>query len=74
VANSFRLIRIAVERLQALDGDRVLALTRLTFVPDDGAPGDQPTASLYYFAGAKVRRIEVFLDQAEALEAAGLRE
>jgi ketosteroid isomerase-like protein len=74
VANSFRLLRIAVEELQALDGDRVLALTRLTFIPQDGAPGDQPTASLYYFAGAKVRRIEVFLDRAEALEAAGLRE
>jgi hypothetical protein len=47
VANSFRLLRIAVEQLQALDGDRVLALTRLTFVQQDGAPGDQPTASLY---------------------------
>jgi ketosteroid isomerase-like protein len=50
VANSFRLLRVAVEQLQALNGDRVLALTRLTFVPQDGAPGDQPTASLYYFA------------------------
>jgi len=31
-------------------------------------------ASLYDFAGAKIRRIEVFLDRAEALEAVGLRE
>jgi len=46
--------RIAVEQLQALDGDRVLALTRAA-------------------AGAKIRRIEVFLDRAEALEAVGLR-
>jgi ketosteroid isomerase-like protein len=69
VANSFR---IAVEQLQALAGDRVLALTRLTAVSQGGAPADQPTASLYYFAGAKVRPIEIFLDRAEALEAAGL--
>jgi ketosteroid isomerase-like protein len=74
VADNFRLLRIAVDRLQALDDDRVLALTRISFEPQRGAPGDQPTASLYYFAGAKVRRIEVFLDRAKALEAAGLPE
>jgi ketosteroid isomerase-like protein len=74
LANSFRVLRIEVEQLQALEGDRVLSLTRLTFEPHDGAPGDQPTAGLYYFAGAKVRRVEVFLDRAEALEAAGLSE
>jgi ketosteroid isomerase-like protein len=71
VANSFR---IAVEQLQALEGDRVLALTRLTGVSQGGVPADQPTASLYHFAGVKVRRIEIFLDRAEALDAAGLRE
>jgi ketosteroid isomerase-like protein len=72
--NSFRVARIAVEQLQALDSDRVLALTRVTGESEGGLPVDQPTASLYYFAGAKVRRIEVFLDRAEALEAAGLSE
>jgi ketosteroid isomerase-like protein len=66
--------RVAVEKLQALDGDRVLALTRVAVVSQGGFLADQPSASLYYFAGAKVRRIEVFLDRAEALEAAGLRE
>jgi ketosteroid isomerase-like protein len=71
VANSFQL---AVEQLQALEGDRVLSLTRLTAVSRGGASADQPTAGLYYFAGAKIRRIEVFLDRAKALEAAGLRE
>jgi ketosteroid isomerase-like protein len=66
--------RVAVEKLQALDGDRVLALTRVTVVSQGGVAADQPSASLYYFAGAKVRRIEVFLNRAEALEAAGLSE
>jgi hypothetical protein len=64
-AEAWPSLRIAVEQLQALDGDRVLALTRATVVSQGGVPGDdQPTASLYHFAGAKVRRIEVFLDRA----------
>jgi hypothetical protein len=63
-----------VEKLQALDGNRVLALTRVTVVSQGGFPANQPSASLYYFAGAKVRRIEVFLDRAEAHKAAGLQE
>ena len=74
VLNSLRVARIAVEQLQALESDRVLALTRITGESVGAFPVDQPTASLYYFAGAKVRRIEVFRDRADALEAAGLSE
>ncbi|MGA6948525.1 MAG: hypothetical protein WBZ00_12305 [Solirubrobacterales bacterium] len=59
---------------KALDRDRVLALTRVTVVSQRGVPADQPSASLYYFAEAKVRRIEAFLDRAEAFEAAGQSE
>jgi ketosteroid isomerase-like protein len=66
--------RVAVEQLRALDDDRVLALTRVTAVSQGGIPWEQPTASLYDFAGSKVRRIEIFLDRAEALEAVGLQE
>jgi len=74
IAEGTTSFSIAVEQLQTLDGDRVLALTRITVVSQHGVPGDQPSASVYYFAGAKVRRIEAFLDRAEALEAAGLSE
>jgi ketosteroid isomerase-like protein len=74
IAEGTTSFSITVEKLQELDGDRVLALTRITVVSQHGVPGDQPTASLYYFAGPKVRRIEVFLNRADALEAAGLRE
>ena len=74
MAEAWPGVRIAVERLQALGGDRVLALTRGTGESAGGFHVDQPTASLYDFAGAKVRRIEVFLNRADALEAAGLRE
>jgi ketosteroid isomerase-like protein len=63
IAEGTTSFRIAVEQLQALDRDRVLALTRITLVSQGGVPGDQPSASLYYFAGSKN----------EALEAAGLR-
>ena len=73
IAEATTSFRIAVEQLQTLDGDRVLALTRIAVVSRRGVSGDQPSASLYYFAGATVRRIEAFLDRAEALEAAGLR-
>jgi ketosteroid isomerase-like protein len=66
--------RIAVEQLGPLGGDRVLALTRADAVSPGGFHADQPMASLYDFAGAKVRRIEVFIDRAEALKAAGLSE
>jgi ketosteroid isomerase-like protein len=66
--------RIAVEEIRVLDGDRVLALTRLTGASKGGVPWEQPSASLYDFAGAKVRRIEIFLHRADALEAAGLSE
>jgi ketosteroid isomerase-like protein len=72
IAEGTTSFRIAVEQLQELDGDRVLALTRMTAVSQHGAPADQPTGGLYYFAGAKVRRIEIFLDRTKALEAAGL--
>ena len=35
---------------------------------------DVPTVNVYDFRGGKIRRIRVFLDRAEALEAAGLPE
>jgi ketosteroid isomerase-like protein len=66
--------RIAVEQIRALDGDRVLALTRVAGTSQGGIPLEQSSASIYDFAGAKVRRIEIFLDRAEALKAAGLSE
>ena len=74
LAEAATSFRIGVEQLRALEGDRVLALTRVTAVSHRGVSWEQPSASLYDFAGAKVRRIEIFLDRAEALEAAGVQE
>jgi uncharacterized protein (TIGR02246 family) len=72
IAEATTSFRVAVEQIQALDSDRVLVLTRVTVVSQGGVPVHQPSASLCYFAGTKVRRIEVFLNRADALEAAGL--
>ena len=74
IAEATTSFHIEIDELRPLSGDRVLALTRFTGVSQGGIPADQPSASLYDFAEAKVRRIEIFLDRAKALEAAGLSE
>src|SRR5205814_770717 len=74
IAEASTSLHITVEELRALGGNRVLALTHAGGVSQGGIPLEQSSASLYDFAGAKVQRVEVFLDRAEALEAAGLSE
>jgi ketosteroid isomerase-like protein len=77
--------QLAIERLQPVGADRILALLRVTATGRAsgitagadalGATGrDMPTATIYDLADGKIRRIRVFLDRAEALEAAGLRD
>ena len=74
--------RLEIERLQPVGADRILALLwvratgrarGITAGADAlGAAGrDLPTATIYDLADGKIRRIRVFLDRAEALEAAG---
>jgi hypothetical protein len=68
--------RIAIERLEPIGVDRVLAFLRVTAsgrasgIP---AASDTPTANVYDLAGGKIKRIRIFLDREKALEAAGLR-
>jgi ketosteroid isomerase-like protein len=77
--------KLEIERLQPVGADRILALLRvratgrasgITAGADVlGATGrDMPTATIYDLADGKIRRIRVFLDRAEALEAAGLQD
>jgi ketosteroid isomerase-like protein len=66
--------RIAVDQLQTLDGDRVLALTRIAVESRHGVSGDQPSASVYYFARAKVRGIRHSSTEPRPSETAGPRE
>ncbi len=67
---------VRVEDLDFTDlGDRVLVLYRLIVRGRDSDVAiDQPGAALYEFRDGKIATGRSFLSQAEALEAAGLRE
>jgi ketosteroid isomerase-like protein len=69
--------RVAIERVESIGADRVLAFLRVTV--SGRASGvqlvnDLPTTNIYDLSGGKIKRIRVFLDRQEALEAVGLRE
>jgi len=67
--------RIDIERAQAIGGDRVLAFLRTTFTGRaSGVPADARTANIYDFDAGKIRRVRIFLNRQEALQAVGLRE
>ena len=76
---------LVIERLEPIGSDRVLAFVRASATGRASgitagagvlrATGrDIPSANVYDFAGGKIRRIRVFLDRQDALEAVGLRE
>ena len=67
--------RLDLERLQGLGGERVLALLRATsHGRASGLATSAETGNVYEFEEGKIRRVQIFLDRAEALEAAGLSE
>jgi ketosteroid isomerase-like protein len=70
---------LAFERLEVVGADRVLAFLQLTGsgrasgIPAGVEIGNE-TGNVYDLVDGKIKRIRVFLDRAEALEAAGLSE
>jgi ketosteroid isomerase-like protein len=77
--------QLVIERLEPVGPDRILALLRasatgrasgITAGADvlSETDRDMRTATLFCFAGGKVRRIRVFLDRQDAFETVGLRE
>ena len=69
--------RIELERAETIRPGRVLAFMRLT--GSGRTSGLQvtdatPTANVYDLVEGKIRRVRIFMDRQEALEAAGLRE
>jgi len=69
------IFQLEVEELQPVSANRVLALVRLAFESKGGVSlATQPVGSVYDLVGGKIRRVRVYLDRAEALEAAGLRD
>jgi ketosteroid isomerase-like protein len=67
--------QIAIERLEAIGSDRVLAFMLVTATGRaSGIPQDARTGNVYDLADGKIKRIRIFVDREQALEAAGLRE
>jgi ketosteroid isomerase-like protein len=66
---------IDVERIEALSDKRVFAFLRITATGRvSGIPTGVETANVYDFAEGRIRRIDIYTDRSEALEAVGLRE
>jgi ketosteroid isomerase-like protein len=61
-----------IERLEALDDNRVMAWLTLDLDSKGGFPQRQPLTNLYDLKDGKLLRVRVFVDEEEALEAAGL--
>jgi hypothetical protein len=67
--------RVDVERIEAVGLDRVLAFERGTASGRSSGVALQegiPFGTVYDFAEGKIKRIQVFTDRQQALEAAGL--
>ena len=67
--------QLTIEPVEAIGPDRVLTFMLVTATGRaSGIPQDPRTGNVYYFAGGKIERIQIFIDRAKALEAAGLSE
>src|SRR5439155_20455531 len=67
--------RLEIERLEVIGPDRMLVFLRATMSGrTTGIGADLPLTNIYDLAGGKIRRVQVFADRNQALEAAGLRE
>jgi hypothetical protein len=69
--------RVTIERLESIGTDRVLGFMRLNMsgrASGINLASDMPSANLYDFTEGKIKRVRIFLDRREALEAVGLSE
>ncbi len=67
--------KITIERLEAVGANRVLAFMQVTGTGRvSGIPIETPTGNVYDLADGKIKRIRIFFDRQQALEAAGLKE
>ena len=65
--------RIDIERVEAIGGDQVLCFTRVTSTGRaSGIPTGVDAANIYDLDAGKIRRVQIFIDRQQALEAAGL--
>jgi len=68
-------LRVTIERLEAIGADRVLTFEHFSISGRaTGIPTPADSAGVFDLAEGKIKRIRIFLDRAEALEAVGLRQ
>ena len=69
--------RVTIERLEPVAADRVLGFLRLNMSGRASGitlGGDIPATNVWDFTDGKIKRVRIFLDRREALEAVGLTE
>jgi ketosteroid isomerase-like protein len=72
-----RDFRITIDRLETVGADRVIGFLRLNMsgrASGISPGGDIPATNVWDLADGKIKRVRVFLDRREALEAVGLSE
>ena len=69
--------RVTIERLEPVGAERVLGFLRLNMSGRASGitlGGDIPSTNIWDFTDGKIKRVRIFLDRREALEAVGLSE
>ena len=64
--------RIEVERIDTVGRDRVLVFGQVKVVSTSGVALEHSTTNVYQLSAGKLRRVDVYFDREEALEAHGL--
>jgi ketosteroid isomerase-like protein len=77
IADTAPDFRLEIERLEQIAADQVLAYMRVSATGRASGlsiADESPGTNVYDFAGGKIRRVRIFRDRREALEAVGLSE
>jgi ketosteroid isomerase-like protein len=74
LAEATSVFRLEIEELRPVGTNRVVALLRLEFESQRGVSLPQALGNVYELVEGKLRRVRVYANRTDALEAAGLRE
>jgi ketosteroid isomerase-like protein len=77
IADTTPDFRLEIERLEKIAADQVLAFMRVSATGRASGlsvSDESPSANVYDLVGGKIRRVRIFRDRREALEAVGLSE
>ena len=75
IADASPDFKIVIESLEAVGPDRVMGFMSVIGTGRaSGIPIENATGNVYDFADDRIRRIQIFFDRNQALEAAGLSE